>query len=54
MDIVALQILNSQILWALFALSVLFGAIAQRTHFCSMGAVAGLYCQIFRLERAPQ
>jgi hypothetical protein len=54
MDIAALQILNSQILWASFALSVLFGGIAQRTYFCSKGAVARLYCQIFRLERALQ
>jgi hypothetical protein len=54
MDIAELQTLNSQIPWASFALSVLFGGIAQRTHFCIMGAVAGLQCQIFRLERALQ
>jgi uncharacterized membrane protein YedE/YeeE len=30
----------SQVLWAAFALAVVFGAIAQRTHFCTMGAVA--------------
>ena len=42
MDIIALQILNSQILWAAFTLSVLFGAIAQRTHFCTMGAVSDI------------
>ena len=29
-----------QVLWAAFALSALFGAIAQRTHFCTMGAIA--------------
>jgi len=29
-----------QVLWASFGLAVLFGAIAQRTHFCTMGAVA--------------
>ena len=29
-------------LWAAFALSVVFGAIAQRTHFCTMGAVADI------------
>jgi len=28
------------VLWAAFALSALFGAIAQRTHFCTMGAIA--------------
>ena len=30
----------AQVLWAAFALAVMFGAIAQRTHFCTMGAVA--------------
>ena len=29
-----------QVLWASFALAVVFGALAQRTHFCTMGAVA--------------
>ena len=28
------------VLWASFALATVFGAIAQRTHFCTMGAVA--------------
>lgn len=32
--------LHSQILWASFFLSAIFGAIAQRTHFCTMGAVS--------------
>ena len=32
----------SQVLWAAFGLSVAFGAIAQRTHFCTMGAVADI------------
>ena len=32
----------AQVLWASFGLSVLFGAIAQRTHFCTMGAVADI------------
>ncbi len=31
-----------QVLWAAFALSLLFGAIAQHTHFCTMGAVADI------------
>lgn len=35
-----LSALNSQVLWASFILSFLFGAIAQRTHFCTMGAVS--------------
>jgi uncharacterized membrane protein YedE/YeeE len=37
-----LQSLQTQVLWAAFALAVLFGAIAQRTHFCTMGAVADI------------
>lgn len=32
--------LATQVLWASFAVSALFGAITQRTHFCTMGAVA--------------
>ena len=36
----ALQALQQQVLWAALALGVVFGAIAQRTHFCTMGAVA--------------
>jgi uncharacterized membrane protein YedE/YeeE len=42
MDITSLQFLNSQILWTSFALSALFGAITQRTHFCTMGAVSDI------------
>jgi uncharacterized membrane protein YedE/YeeE len=34
--------LVQQVLWASFALAVAFGAIAQRTHFCTMGAVADI------------
>jgi uncharacterized protein len=34
--------LASQVLWASFALAIVFGAIAQRTHFCTMGAVADI------------
>jgi hypothetical protein len=32
----------SQVLWAAFSLAVVFGAIAQKTHFCTMGAVADI------------
>ena len=32
--------LSRTVLWASFALAVIFGAIAQRTHFCTMGAVS--------------
>jgi uncharacterized membrane protein YedE/YeeE len=34
--------LAAQVLWAAFFLAALFGAIAQRTHFCTMGAVADI------------
>ncbi|MDP1648626.1 MAG: YeeE/YedE family protein [Rubrivivax sp.] len=34
--------LVTQVLWAAFGLAVAFGAIAQRTHFCTMGAVADI------------
>ena len=37
-----LPALVAQVLWAAFVLAVLFGAIAQRTHFCTMGAVADI------------
>ena len=37
-----LPVLVAQVLWAAFALAVVFGAIAQRTHFCTMGAVADI------------
>ena len=37
-----LKALATQVLWAVFALSVLFGAIARRTHFCTMGALADI------------
>jgi uncharacterized protein len=40
MDVAAIQTLTSQVLWSAFALSLVFGAIAQRTHFCTMGAVS--------------
>ena len=32
--------LTTKVLWAAFFLSAIFGAIAQRTHFCTMGAVS--------------
>ncbi len=34
--------LTTQVLWAGFLLSAVFGAIAQRTHFCTMGAVSDI------------
>ena len=36
----ALALLQQQVLWAALGLGLGFGAIAQRTHFCTMGAVA--------------
>lgn len=39
---VDLSSVAAQVLWAAFALSVAFGAIAQRTHFCTMGAVSDI------------
>jgi hypothetical protein len=36
------QSLASQVLWFSFAVAVVFGAIAQRTHFCTMGAVSDI------------
>jgi uncharacterized membrane protein YedE/YeeE len=32
----------TRVLWATFALSMVFGAVSQRTHFCTMGAVADI------------
>lgn len=32
--------LATQVLWSAFILAALFGALAQRTHFCTMGAIA--------------
>ena len=42
MDISTLKTLTTQVLWAAFFASVLFGVIAQRTHFCTMGAVSDI------------
>jgi len=42
MQEVNLEAIASHVLWAAFALAVVFGAIAQRTHFCTMGAVADI------------
>lgn len=42
MQISELAGLHTQVLWAAFLLSAVFGAIAQRTHFCTMGAVSDI------------
>jgi uncharacterized membrane protein YedE/YeeE len=39
MDINAL---SNTVLWAAFAIAFIFGAIGQKTHFCTMGAVADI------------
>jgi len=36
------QALTTQVLWSSFALALAFGAIAQRTHFCTMGALSDI------------
>ena len=40
MQEIDLKALSTLVLWAAFGLSVLFGAIAQRTQFCTMGAIS--------------
>src|SRR3954454_23520021 len=37
-----LSALTTPVLWAAFALSVVLGAVMQRTHFCTMGAVSDI------------
>jgi uncharacterized protein len=37
------QSLAQQVLWAALALGLAFGAIAQRTHFCTMGAIGDIF-----------
>jgi uncharacterized membrane protein YedE/YeeE len=41
-DVIDTAALSHLVLWAAFGLAVIFGAIAQRTHFCTMGAVADI------------
>ncbi|MEZ5644140.1 MAG: YeeE/YedE family protein [Burkholderiaceae bacterium] len=40
MDIAEFQSLHQLVLWAAFAVALVFGFIAQRTHFCTMGAIS--------------
>ena len=42
MEIADLLKLQTLVLWAAFAVAVVFGFIAQRTHFCTMGAVSDI------------
>lgn len=41
-DLAALQSLQQTVLWAAFAVAAVFGYIAQRTHFCTMGALSDI------------
>jgi uncharacterized protein len=43
MDTHAISSTTTLVLWASFLVSVLFGAIVQRTHFCTMGAVSDIF-----------
>ncbi|HAJ13509.1 MAG: YeeE/YedE family protein [Hydrogenophaga sp.] len=40
MEIAELHSLQNTVLWAAFAVAAVFGFIAQRTHFCTMGAIS--------------
>jgi uncharacterized protein len=42
MEIADLARLNTLVLWAAFAVAFVFGFIAQRTHFCTMGAISDI------------
>lgn len=42
MQLPSVHAINTTVLWGGFALSWVFGAIAQRTRFCSMGAVSDI------------
>jgi uncharacterized membrane protein YedE/YeeE len=39
-ELAALQSLSQTVLWAAFGVAAVFGFIAQRTHFCTMGAIS--------------
>lgn len=40
MDLAELQSTHTLVLWAAFGVALVFGFIAQRTHFCTMGAIS--------------
>jgi uncharacterized membrane protein YedE/YeeE len=42
MELINVTALANKIAWLAFALGAIFGAVAQRTHFCTMGAVADI------------
>lgn len=43
MELAEFQSLQAKVLWAAFALSAAFGALAHRTHFCTMGAIGDVF-----------
>jgi len=43
MEIANIQSQENVVLWGAFVVCVFFGAIAQRTHFCTMGAISDIY-----------
>lgn len=43
MDISELRALEIQVLWASFAVTFAFGAIARKTNFCTMGALSDIF-----------
>ncbi|MBU0590118.1 MAG: YeeE/YedE family protein [Gammaproteobacteria bacterium] len=42
MQVSDISLLSTQVLWVSFCLALVFGAIVQRTHFCTMGAVSDI------------
>lgn len=42
MEDIDISRVHSLVVWATFGLTFVFGAVAQRTHFCTMGAVADI------------
>ena len=40
MDITVIYSLTAQVLWAGFFLALIFGGVAHRTHFCTLGAIS--------------
>lgn len=42
MSLTELSSLHDQVLWAAFGVSVVFGWVAQKTHFCTMGAISDI------------
>ena len=43
MQISEIHSLETQVLWATLAVAIAFGALAQRTNFCTMGAISDIY-----------